>query len=206
MASPQPTKSDSDYVFKLLLIGDSMVGKSCLITRYADDYFEPNFIATIGVDFKMKTVELDGKRAALQIWDTAGQERFCNITRSYYKGSDGILIVYDVTNRDSYNHVSKWLGELDQNAEGIKVRFLVGNKCDLVDKRVVTRAEGEDLAARCGLPFFETSALTGEMVADAFAAACAECKKEYDARGGPRETHKSVKLTPGKKKKKPCAC
>eukprot|EP00659_Diplonema_papillatum_P000755 gene755-biopygen775 len=173
--------------------------------RYADDHFEPNFIATIGVDFKLKIVDVDDAKVKLQIWDTAGQERFCNITRSYYRGSDGILIVYDVTNRDSFSHVTKWIRELDENTEERAVRVLVGNKADLVDKRVVAQEDGRMLAEEHGMPFFETSALTGDKVDAAFEETCAQCMQAYREKGGPKAPTPAVRLAlPAEKKKKTC--
>eukprot|EP01059_Diplonema_ambulator_P010835 TRINITY_DN20865_c0_g1_i1.p1 TRINITY_DN20865_c0_g1~~TRINITY_DN20865_c0_g1_i1.p1 ORF type:complete len:236 (+),score=46.47 TRINITY_DN20865_c0_g1_i1:87-710(+) len=188
-------KSPSEpYNFKILLIGDSLVGKSCLITRYADDHFEPNFIATIGVDFKMKRLDLGENSFQLQIWDTAGQERFCNITRSYYRGCDAIIIVYDLTNRESFLHVEKWLVELEQNADDGTVKLLIANKSDLVEKRVITHDEGHRLATANNMSFIETSALTGDNVAEVFKMATLECKAAYDARGGPRSLNANVAM------------
>uniref|UniRef100_A0A452XJS4 Uncharacterized protein n=1 Tax=Aegilops tauschii subsp. strangulata TaxID=200361 RepID=A0A452XJS4_AEGTS len=133
----------SDYLFKLLLIGDSSVGKSCLLLRFADDAYVDTYISTIGVDFKIRTVELDGKSVKLQIWDTAGQERFRTITSSYYRGAHGIIIVYDVTDRESFNNVKQWLSEIDRYASDSVCKLLVGNKCDLVDSKVVDTEEAK---------------------------------------------------------------
>ncbi|CAM0958698.1 unnamed protein product [Alopecurus aequalis] len=108
------SSAEYDYLFKLLLIGDSSVGKSCLLLRFADDAYVDTYISTIGVDFKIRTVELDGKSVKLQIWDTAGQERFRTITSSYYRGAHGIIIVYDVTDMESFNNVKQWLSEIDR--------------------------------------------------------------------------------------------
>ncbi|KAL0401006.1 UNVERIFIED_CONTAM: Ras-related protein RIC1 [Sesamum latifolium] len=129
--------SFSDYLFKLLLIGDSGVGKSCLLLRFADDSYLDSYISTIGVDFKIRTVEQDGKTIKLQIWDTAGQERFRTITSSYYRGAHGIIIVYDVTDQESFNNVKQWLNEIDRYASENVNKLLVGNKCDLADNRAV---------------------------------------------------------------------
>ncbi|XP_021285725.1 GTP-binding protein YPTM2-like isoform X2 [Herrania umbratica] len=127
-----------DYLFKLLLIGDSGVGKSCLLLRFADDSYLDSYISTIGVDFKIRTVEQDGKTIKLQIWDTAGQERFRTITSSYYRGAHGIIIVYDVTDQESFNNVKQWLSEIDRYASENVNKLLVGNKCDLTANKVVS--------------------------------------------------------------------
>merc|ERR1712159_656276 len=109
VAKASKMNPEYDYLFKLLLIGDSGVGKSCLLFRFADDTYQESYISTIGVDFKIRTVELEGKTIKLQIWDTAGQERFRTITSSYYRGAHGIIVVYDVTDQESFNNVKTWL-------------------------------------------------------------------------------------------------
>ncbi|KVH88523.1 Ran GTPase [Cynara cardunculus var. scolymus] len=155
-----------DYLFKLLLIGDSSVGKSCLLLRFADDSYVDSYISTIGVDFKIRTVELDGKTIKLQIWDTAGQERFRTITSSYYRGAHGIIIVYDVTEMESFNNVKQWLSEIDRYANESVCKLLVGNKCDLA------------FADELGIPFLETSAKDSVNVEQAFLTMAAEIKKK----------------------------
>merc|ERR1712022_88503 len=139
-------KPQYDYLIKLLLIGDSGVGKSCLLCRYSEDIFNNKFITTIGIDFKIRTIELDGKKIKLQIWDTAGQERFRTITQAYYRGAMGILLVYDVTDEKSFQNIKQWMRNIDQHANTEVVKVLLGNKCDMKNKRAVTQEEGEAMA------------------------------------------------------------
>lgn len=160
--------NEYDYLFKLLLIGDSGVGKSCLLLRFADDTYTPDYISTIGVDFKIRTIELDGKTIKLQIWDTAGQERFRTITSSYYRGAHGIIIVYDVTDQESFNNVKSWLQEIDRYATGGVMKLLVGNKADLSEKKVVEYTAAQEFAEALEIPFLETSALSSTNVEQAF--------------------------------------
>ncbi|RXH67346.1 hypothetical protein DVH24_027466, partial [Malus domestica] len=166
----------SDYLFKLLLIGDSGVGKSCLLLRFADDSYIDSYISTIGVDFKIRTVEQDGKVVKLQIWDTAGQERFRTITSSYYRGAHGIILVYDVTDQESFNNVKTWLQEIDKFAVGNVNKLLVGNKSDLADKKVVSSEASKAFADELGIPFLETSAKNSTNVEQAFMTMVTEIK------------------------------
>ncbi|XDB55448.1 hypothetical protein AB1E18_008914 [Capra hircus] len=161
-------KKTYDLLFKLLLIGDSGVGKTCVLFRFSDDAFNTTFISTIGIDFKIKTVELQGKKIKLQIWDTAGQERFHTITTSYYRGAMGIMLVYDITNGKSFENISKWLRNIDEHANEDVERMLLGNKCDMDDKRVVPKGKGEQIAREHGIRFFETSAKANINIEKAF--------------------------------------
>ena len=137
-----------DYVFKLVLIGDSGVGKSCLLLRFADDTYTESHISTIGVDFKIRTIQLEGKTIKLQIWDTAGQERFRTITSSYYRGAHGIIVVYDTTDSETFEHVKTWLHEIDRYASENVNKLLVGNKSDLTSKRQVDTDAAKEFAGQ----------------------------------------------------------
>ena len=173
-----PNKDDNyDYLIKLLLIGDSGVGKSCLLLRFSEDSFTPTFISTIGIDFKIRTVEIDGKRIKLQIWDTAGQERFRTITTAYYRGAMGILLVYDVTDERSFLSIRNWIANIDQFAsEGVN-RILIGNKCDMTTRRVIEYSAGKTLADEYGIRFLETSAKNSTNVDEAFISLARDIKK-----------------------------
>jgi len=170
-----------DYLFKLLLIGDSGVGKSCLLLRFADHTYTESYISTIGVDFKIRTIELDGKTIKLQIWDTAGQERFRTITSSYYRGAHGIIVVYDCTDLESFNNVKQWLNEIDRYACENVNKLLVGNKCDLVAKKAVEYESAKEFADKLEIPFLETSAKAATNVEKAFLTMAAEIKNTIAA-------------------------
>lgn len=150
--------SDYDYLFKILVIGDSGVGKSCLLMRFIDDKFTESFISTIGVDFKIRTMNVHGKIVRLQIWDTAGQERFRSISATYYRNAHGIILVYDVNWMESFLHIDQWLKEVERNAGARVSRLLVGNKCDLEGKRQVDYELAKNFADDIGVSFVETSA------------------------------------------------
>merc|ERR1711998_728348 len=170
-------KPQYDYLIKLLLIGDSGVGKSCLLCRYSDDVFNSNFITTIGIDFKIRTIELDGSKIKLQIWDTAGQERFRTITQAYYRGAMGILLVYDVCDDKSFQNIRTWMRNIEQHANDGVNRILIGNKCDMTDKKVVETKRGKELADGYGINFFETSAKNNINVEQAFYSIARDIKK-----------------------------
>jgi len=147
-----------DYMFKLLIIGNSSVGKTSFLFRYADDSFTSAFVSTVGIDFKVKTVFRQDKRVKLQIWDTAGQERYRTITTAYYRGAMGFILMYDVTNEESFNSVHDWCTQIKTYSWDNAQVILVGNKCDMEDERVISFERGKHLADSLGLEFFETSA------------------------------------------------
>lgn len=174
-------KKAYDYLFKLLLIGDSGVGKTCLLVRFSDDAYNNTFISTIGIDFKIKTVEVDGKKIKLQIWDTAGQERFHTITTSYYRGAMGIMLVYDITQEKTYDNIAKWLRNIQEHAsEGVE-RCILANKCDLNDKRMVSKEKGEGIAREHNIRFFETSAKESINVEEAFMTLTRDILRKHQA-------------------------
>eukprot|EP00658_Telonema_sp_P-2_P073685 TRINITY_DN6279_c0_g1_i4.p1 TRINITY_DN6279_c0_g1~~TRINITY_DN6279_c0_g1_i4.p1 ORF type:complete len:208 (+),score=46.89 TRINITY_DN6279_c0_g1_i4:93-716(+) len=179
---------ECDHRFKLLLIGDSGVGKSCLLLRYADNRYTESYISTLGVDFRMVTLELGGESIKLQIWDTAGQERFRTITSNYYRGANGIVIVFSVTEEESFNSVARWLAEIERNVGTSVHKILVGNKCDMVSKRKVQREVAEQFAHKYGIPYVETSAKEGHNVQQVFNELSERIKKEI--KSNPRSSAK----------------
>ncbi|KAL9259254.1 Ras-related protein [Drosera capensis] len=168
MAFYSEEESTEDYLFKIVLVGDSAVGKSNLLARFARDEFYPNSKSTIGVEFQTQKMEINGKEVKAQIWDTAGQERFRAVTSAYYRGAVGALLVYDISRRQTFESIGRWLNELHTHSDMNVVTILVGNKSDLKDAREVTTAEGKSVAETQGLFFIETSALDSSNVAAAF--------------------------------------
>ncbi|KAJ3369489.1 GTP-binding protein [Allomyces arbusculus] len=185
--------STYDHLIKLLLIGDSGVGKSCLLMRFSDDSFTPSFITTIGI----------GKRIKLQIWDTAGQERFRTITTAYYRGAMGILLAYDVTDERSFNNVRNWVRNIEQNAtQGVDL-ILVGNKCDMTDKKVISKEQGQELAEELGIKFLETSAKANLNVDEAFFTLARDIKKRLIDNQAPPQEKGKIDITTGGGAQKP---
>ncbi|XP_050920226.1 ras-related protein RABB1c-like [Lathyrus oleraceus] len=156
------------HIFKYIIIGDTGVGKSCLLIRFADNRFQPFHDVTIGVEFGVRTININNKPIRLQIWDTAGQEKFKSITTSYYRGAVGALLVYDITRRETFHHIAGWLEDLKRHANSNMIFMLIGNKADLSKKRAVSTEEGEKFAKENGLMFMEVSAKSAENVEDAF--------------------------------------
>ncbi|KAM8878664.1 RAB3D, member RAS oncogene family, a [Spinachia spinachia] len=147
-----------DYMFKLLIIGNSSVGKTSFLFRFADDSFTSAFVSTVGIDFKVKTIYRSDKRVKLQIWDTAGQERYRTITTAYYRGAMGFLLMYDITSQESFSAVQDWATQIKTYSWGNAQVVLVGNKLDLEEDRQVPTEDGQRLATELGFQFFEASA------------------------------------------------
>mmetsp|Transcript_19127 Transcript_19127/g.45041 ORF Transcript_19127/g.45041 Transcript_19127/m.45041 type:complete len:586 (-) Transcript_19127:82-1839(-) len=162
--------AEGDFKFKLVTVGDSGVGKSCLLTRFVQDCYSDFHVSTIGVDFKTVTTMVRGKLVKLQLWDTAGQERFSVVTGNYYRNSDGFVFVYDATNRASFDHIEQWLGQVQQHHEcgPTTIKILVGNKADMTNELVVSENEGRTKAEQLGAFFVATSAKTASNVDMAF--------------------------------------
>ena len=172
--------SFSDQLFKILLLGDAGVGKSSIILRYTKNQFNASMVGSIGVDFKTKDIIVNNKKVKIQIWDTAGHERFRTITTSYYRGAHGIVTVFDLTDRESYEHIEKWLDEINKYAKENVMRFLIGNKSDLVDQRKVTYEEARALANKLNIYYVETSAKNNINVSDFFTIATKNYLNKYD--------------------------
>lgn len=168
-----------DYMFKVLLLGDAGVGKTSLMWRFSDDVFNQTYISTIGIDLKLRTIDVEGKKVRLQVWDTAGQERFHAISVSYYRTAVGIMLVYDITRRRSFENIAKWLRNIDEHAQEDVVKLLIGNKCDMQQPRDVKREEGEMLADEYDMSFFETSAKENESIDEAFECIAREIMERF---------------------------
>ncbi len=196
------SSTDADLVYKILLLGDSEVGKSCFLMRYADNVFVDNYITTIGLDYKLKYIQLEsGETIKVQLWDTAGQDRYRTIAKNYYKGSHGILLLYDITKVNSFENIRDWIKDIREEVYEKAIIFLIGNKNDKVDERKVSTEEGSKLAKEYNLPFFEASAKSGENVEEIFKALYKKISEVYiDI-----QKEKGLNLTPkGKKRKKCC--
>jgi len=202
-----------DFIAKLLIIGDSGVGKTCLLLRLCDNSFTTSHLATIGIDFKLKNLEVDGKKIKMQIWDTAGQDRFKTITQTYYRGAMGILLTYACNDRESFVNIENWMKQIKARASEDVSIVIVGNKSDMED-RCISYEEGKKLADTYGMHFFETSAKQDMNVNDAFKALAREIKEKIVAQDGQGNnqnnfgtTNTGVKLDPqqkGGKEKKAC--
>ncbi|KAJ4458540.1 putative Ras-related protein RAB1BV [Paratrimastix pyriformis] len=190
------SSSAFDILLKLLLIGDSSVGKTCLLLRFTENTYANTFIATIGIDFKVKTVDIDGKRVKLQIWDTAGQEQYRSIQKAYYRGAAGIMLVYDSTVRSSFESIDNWMQAIEEHASESVCKCIIANKSDLADSKV-TPEEGKALAQRCHARFFQCSAKTGANVDEAFMDLARLAKGRHDKRAPSLMPEPAVVVDPG---------
>ena len=161
-------ENSNSNVFKILTIGDGGVGKTSILRRYVENKFIKHHLSTIGIDFLSKTVTIKDKEIKLKIWDTAGQERYRNITSHIYKDADGIILVFDVTSEDSFNQITDWMEQIKNNVSKEEINLiLIGNKCDL-EERMVEKERGEEMAEKLKIKYYETSALTGQGINEAF--------------------------------------
>lgn len=169
MNNKKENEDDISCMYKLLLLGDSAVGKTCLLLRYSDSTFQEMHLSTIGLDYRLKTVSLGGgKKVKVQIWDTAGQDRFYSITKNYYKGAQGILLVFDITDFGSFSHTKKWLEQIREETSENTVIYLIGNKSDLSANRSVDTNLAIKIAEENGLKYRETSAKSGYNIDQTF--------------------------------------
>jgi len=168
MASKPKEDTNNSNVFKILTIGDGGVGKTSILRRYVENKFLKHHLSTIGIDYLSKTIKIKEKEIKLKIWDTAGQERYRNITSHIYKDADGIILVFDVTSEDSYNQITDWMDQIKNNVSQDDISLiLIGNKCD-IQERIVEKERGEQMAEKLEINYFETSALTGQGISEAF--------------------------------------
>jgi len=180
------------------MIGDASVGKSSLVQRYVDDQFQFNWIPTIGIDVRLKSVPLHGKKFKVQVWDTAGQERYRCITANYFRGTDGFCCVFDLSDRGTFDRLSYWMKMGNQSVDLNIPRILIGNKCDLAEQRTVSHEEAETFAQFHGFDYFETSAATGENVHKAYfelVKKVVKNKKTFGSKSGAITVSKKAKKT-----------
>ena len=195
------TIDDFDIKLKIMVLGESMVGKTSLITRYTNDKFGGRYLCTVGIDFQKKKIEKNGKKVLLQIWDTAGQERFRNVTKNYFHTSQGFILAYDINNKESFEKVQFWIEEIKANAEEKIKCILIGTKCDL-DKREVSEEEGQKLGEQYGYQFLETSAKENININETFETLVSEIMNNFKENRRESLTLSTNKI--GKKKKKCC--
>ncbi|KAL4460491.1 hypothetical protein ABPG74_000242 [Tetrahymena malaccensis] len=182
------------YLFKFIVIGDSGVGKSCLVLQFTENYIRKNHDVTIGVEFGVKIVQIDGKNIKLQIWDTAGQENFRSLTRAYYRTAIGAIVVYDISRRDSFLHINDWIKEMKSNGNPNMVVLLIGNKKDKEAQRQVQTEEGQAVANENGFLFFETSARDSINVDEAFTKLAEQITKKVDSGEIPIGDNQTIKI------------
>jgi small GTP-binding protein len=194
------SKHKYDYLFKILLIGESTSGKTQFVLRFTDDSLTANKDTTIGIDFKIKIININGKLIKLQIWDTAGQERFRSISKTYYKGAHGIILLYDVADQNSFKDIPSFMKIIECNAPNITCKVIVGNNCEKPD-RVVTEEEGKKMADKFSLAFFEASPKTNQNINEVFNYLVQEILNSEGKKQTP-----NIELDNGKKKKEKNGC
>ena len=194
-------KKDSDMIIKLLLIGNAYVGKTLIVQKFIDNSFSKSTVSTIGVDLQSKIIDISGKKVKYLIWDTAGEDRMKTMTYSYYRGCHVILVVYDVTEKKSFQNVTTWVECIDKFAKSNVLKILVGNKTDLEDKRVITTEEGKKLAEENGLKYYEISALKISGLHEMFEDIAKEYVEIYE-----QKSYKNFQLEKIEKTKKRAGC
>ena len=197
--------SEPSNIFKILTIGESGVGKTCILRRFVENKFLKNHLATIGIDFKTKTLNINDQEIKLKIWDTAGQERFRNITNQYYKGADGIVLVFDVTDEASFEKIKDWMDQILSNTNKDEICLvLLGNKCDVeAATRSIKPEQGKELANELNINYFETSALSGYNIKEAFETLTIDIMKKKKIGSGNND---NIDLKKNKKKKDSDCC
>ena len=191
-----------DVKYKIMVLGESKVGKTSLIKRYTKDQFGGVYLTTVGMDFQDKIIEIEDKKVRLQVWDTAGQERFRNVTKSYFQSSHGLLVVYDITDKESFEKINFWMENIKKNAPENAKLILVGNKCDLANERKVTIEDGENKARNYNIKFFESSAKDGTNVNELFFYLANEIYQNDKTKE--KDNKKTMQLDSKKKEKKGC--
>ena len=197
-------ENDDNYrLYKILLLGDVAVGKSCLLLRYCENSFQESHLSTIGLDFRLKKITLDDNRKIkVQIWDTAGEDRFRAITKNYYRGANGILLLYDVTDQGSFDRIREWIDIIkEETSEGIII-YLVANKIDLKNKRIITNADGKKISEEYKISYFETSAKASIGVNEVFESLVKEMDDYYLT--AHKEQIETIHLNKKEKSKKRC--
>ncbi len=197
---------NEDCVYKVLLLGDSTVGKTCFLLRYCDKTFQEAHLSTIGLDYRLKTIVLkSGKKIKLQIWDTAGQDKYRSITRNYYKGAHGIILIYDVTNLQTYENVKNWIMSIREETTTNVVIYLAGNKIDVDEKLKEVKTEnGQKIADEYNIKFYETSAKDGTNVNTVFEDLVQDIDDTFSKLEGTNKNETKNKLFNGKSQKKCC--
>ena len=198
-------EEDYDEKIKLMVIGDKNVGKTSLIKRFCQNEFDNAFITTIGIDFQIKNINMNNKKIKIQIWDTAGQERYRVMAKSYYNSSDGFIIVYDITKRESFNQINNWIDQIVNSAPNYSKSIIFGNKNDLKDMRQVQINEGKELAKQNNFKFYETSAKDSNNINEGFESIIKDILRDIQSIKSERENTVAIKDKKHKNKgKQPC--